>query len=133
MGQTDGFFGEVIEAGFHDRAIAMVAAGEVDASAIDSQVLAIAFRDDPSLAERIRVIDALGPSTIQPIAISRHVEPELRDAVRDAILALGDDATIRERLAVGFVERFVPVGPADYDDIRAMLDACERAGFLVLR
>ena len=133
MGETRGFFGDVIEAGFHDRAIAMVAEGEVDASAIDSQVLEIAFRDDPSLAERLRVIDALGPSTIQPIAISRHVEPELRDAIRDAIVRLGDDPATRERLAVGLVERFVPVGPRDYDDIRQMLDACERAGFTVLR
>ena len=133
MGETHGFFGEVIEAGFHDRAIGMVATGEVDASAIDSQVLAIALRDDPSLAERIRVIDALGPSTIQPIAVSRHVEPALRDAIREAIVTLGDDPATRERLAVGLVERFVPVSPGDYDDIRRMLDACEQAGFMTLR
>jgi hypothetical protein len=27
------------------------------------------------------------------------------------------------------VERFVPIGPKDYDDIRAMVAACEAAGF----
>jgi phosphonate transport system substrate-binding protein len=133
MGETDGFFGEVVGAGFHDRAIEMVAVGEVDAAAIDSQVLAIALRDDPSLERRIRVIDTLGPSTIQPIAVSRHVEPALRDAIGQAILALGDDAATRERMAVGLVERFAAVGPADYDDIRRMLDACEDANFMVLR
>jgi len=39
MGETGGYFGEVIEAGFHEESIRMVARGEVHASAIDSQVL----------------------------------------------------------------------------------------------
>jgi len=37
MGETGGYFGEVIEAGFHEESIRMVARGEVHASAIDSQ------------------------------------------------------------------------------------------------
>jgi hypothetical protein len=31
------------------------------------------------------------------------------------------------------VDRWVPIGPEDYDDIRMMLDACEAAGFIELR
>jgi phosphonate transport system substrate-binding protein len=31
------------------------------------------------------------------------------------------------------VERFVAVGPQNYDDIRRMVDACEAAGFTELR
>ena len=80
IGETHGFFGEVIEAGFHEESIRMVAAGEVDASAIDSQVLAVAMRDDPSLARSLRIVDALGPSTIQPVAVSKRVPLELRGA-----------------------------------------------------
>ena len=29
------------------------------------------MRDDPSLARSLRIIDALGPSTIQPVAVSK--------------------------------------------------------------
>ena len=36
-----GFFSSVVEAGFHQRAIRLVAHGQVDAAAIDSQVLAV--------------------------------------------------------------------------------------------
>jgi len=111
----------------------MVAYGEVDASAIDSQVLSIALRDDADLAERLRVVEILGPSTIQPVAVSRRVPDDLRDAIRDVLVTLADDAAVRERLAVGLVERFVPVDEESYDDIRAMVDACERAGFVELR
>jgi ABC-type phosphate/phosphonate transport system substrate-binding protein len=133
LGETDGFFGEVIEAGFHEEAIRMVARGEVDGSAIDSQVLAVALRDDPSLREAIRVVEALGPSTIQPIAVSRRVPQDLREGIRAALLGMAEDPAVRHRLAVGLVERLVPVAPSSYDDIRVMVDACEAAGFTEIR
>ena len=133
LGETNGFFGDVLEAGFHETAIRMVADGRVDGSAIDSQVLAVAMRDDPSLREGLRVVDALGPSTIQPVAVSRRVPEALRNAVRDTLVSMADDPRGRRRLAAGLVERFVPVGPAAYDDIRMMVEACEAAGFTELR
>jgi phosphonate transport system substrate-binding protein len=133
LGETSGFFSDVIEAGFHENAIRMVARGEVDASAIDSQVLAIAMRDEADLAERVRVVEALGPSTIQPVTVSRRVPETLRDAIRDVLVTMAGDAAIRERRALGLVERFAPVDRGSYDDIRRMLDACEGAGFVELR
>lgn len=133
LGETNGFFGEVIEAGFHETSIRMVAEGKVDGSAIDSQVLAVAIRDDPTLRETLRIVDALGPSTIQPVAVSRRVPEALRNGVRDALVAMADDPRGRERLAVGLVERFVPLGAKAYDDIREMVEACEAAGFTELR
>ncbi|HJR98949.1 MAG TPA: PhnD/SsuA/transferrin family substrate-binding protein [Actinomycetota bacterium] len=133
MGETSGFFGEVVEAGFHESSIRMVADAEVDASAIDSQVLAVALRDDPALRRSLRVIDELGPSTIQPVAVSRRLPVDLREEVRGVLLALGDDPSCRERLAVGLVDRFVAVDSTSYDDIRMMVDACEDAGFTQIR
>ena len=133
IGETHGFFSEVIEAGFHEESIRMVAAGEVDASAIDSQVLAVALRDDPSLAHSLRIIDALGPSTIQPVAVSKRVPLELRRRILSVLVSLHEDRDVRERLSLGLVKRFVPVGPSDYDDIRMMRDACEAARFMQVR
>jgi len=133
IGETQGFFGEVVEAGFHEESMRLVAAREVDASAIDSQVLAVALRDDPSLARSLRIVDALGPSTIQPVAVSKRVPLELRGRILRVLTSLHEDPDVRERLALGMVERFVPVGPSSYDDIRMMLDACEDAGFMQVR
>jgi phosphonate transport system substrate-binding protein len=133
LAETRGFFGAVVEAGFHEEAIRKVARGEVDASAIDSQVLAIAMRDDAALAERLRIVETLGPSTIQPVAVSRRVPEQLRAAIREVLVTMADDRAVRERLARGFVARFAPVDDASYDDIRMMLDTCERAGFVELR
>jgi phosphonate transport system substrate-binding protein len=133
LGETNGFFGTVVEAGFHQEAIRMVARREVDGSAIDSQVLAIELRNHPDLAEQVRVVEALGPSTIQPVAVSRRVPDDLREAIRDVLLTMAHDSSIRERLAVALVERFVAVDARSYDDIRMMVDACEAARFIELR
>jgi phosphonate transport system substrate-binding protein len=67
MGARPGFFARVVEEGFHQRAIRLVADGRVDAAAIDSQVLAVELRDHPQLAGSLRVVGAFGPSTIQPV------------------------------------------------------------------
>jgi phosphonate transport system substrate-binding protein len=133
LGETNGFFGQLVEAGFHDEAVRMVAHREVDGSAVDSQVLALVLRDDPELAERVRVVEALGPSTIQPVAVSRRVPHDLREAIRGVLVTMHEEPGLRGRLGAGLVERFVPVHPASYDDIRLMVDACEAAGFLTLR
>ena len=110
----------------------LVAAGEVDASAIDSQVLAVALRADPSLARSLRIVDALGPSTIQPVAVSKRVPVRQREEIRQVLTTLHEDPLMRERLALGMVERFVPVDASSYDDIRRMLQACEDAGFMAI-
>ena len=132
VGETSGFFSEVIEAGFHETSMRLVAAGEVDASAIDSQVLAVALRDDPSLARSLRVIDALGPSTIQPVAVSRRVP--VRQRARDPE-GPDDDArgSADARAPRARHGRAVRAGDASsYDDIRRMLEACEAAGFMAI-
>lgn len=132
LGETRGFFGRVVAAGFHQKAIRMVAAGEIDAAAIDSQVLSVELRDHPVLADTIRVIETLGPSTIQPLVVASRLPAEVKAAMREAVTALGDAPATREIFARGLVERFVPVTDADYDDIRRMLATVEKAGFLRL-
>lgn len=126
--ETTGFFGRVVEAGFHQRAIRMVAAGEIDGAAIDSQVLAVELRNDPMLASAVRVIATLGPSTIQPLVAHQRLPETLRAGIRATVLAMHEYERGRAVLERGLVERFVPVSDGDYDDIRRMLAAVEQAG-----
>lgn len=133
LGETHGYFGRVVAAGSHQQSTRLVAAGEVDASAIDSQVLAVELREHPELAARLRVIDALGPSPIQPVVAARALPAEEKAAIRRLLLAMGDDPVERAQLDYGFVDRFVAVQDADYDPIRRMLGAAEAIGFMALR
>lgn len=133
MGETQGFFSRVVAAGSHQRALRLLVGGEIDGSAIDSQVLAIELRDHSSIAEQIRTIAIFGPSTIQPVVAARRLPEALRADISAALWAMGDDPAARADLDHGFVERFVPIDDTAYDDIRAMLATVEAAHFTVLR
>jgi ABC-type phosphate/phosphonate transport system substrate-binding protein len=129
MGARPGFLGPVVEAGFHQRAIRLVAAGAVDAAAIDSQVLAIELRDHPRLADGLRAIGSFGPSTIQPVVASSGLHSRLKDQVRELLADLTDEPLARPVLDYGLIDRFTAVDDAAYDDIREMLATIEAAGW----
>ena len=133
MGETHGFFGRVVEAGSHQRSIRMVCSGEIDAAAIDSQVLAVELRDHPALGDQIKVIDTLGPAGIQPVVAASRLPEGLKAAVKEVLLAMGDDQAARAILDHGFVERFMAVTDEDYEDVRVMLGAAEEADFMTIR
>jgi phosphonate transport system substrate-binding protein len=133
LGETGGYFGRVVEAGWHEHSIRLVHSGAVDASAVDSQVLAIALRDHPELAAGLRVIDSLGPSTIQPVVVASWLPEALKADLLAVLLEMGEDPRARRHLARGFVERFVAVRDASYDDLRQMRAACAAASFLTIR
>jgi ABC-type phosphate/phosphonate transport system substrate-binding protein len=93
-------------------------------------VLAVALRDDPTLARGLRVIAWLGPSTIQPVVAARRLPAGLKAALRAILLGLGRDLAARPCLAHGFIERFVGMVDSSYDDIRAMLAVVDSASLL---
>ena len=133
MGETNGYFGKVVEAGFHQKAIRLVCNREVDAAAIDVQVLAVELRQHPRLAEQLRLIDSLGPSTIQPLAAASRLSNMLKQDIRTLLTELHSDPSGRAFLDQGFIDHFVSVSDGDYDDIRAMLAVCEQSHFLSLK
>jgi phosphonate transport system substrate-binding protein len=132
IGARPGFFGRVVRAGFHERALQLVAHGDVDASAIDSQVLAVALRDQPQLGANLRVVGAFGPSTIQPVVAAARLPERTKAAVRDTLLELARHEDARAALAHGFVARFVAIDDAAYDDVRTMQAAVQAAGYATL-
>ncbi len=130
LGETSGFFGRVVQSGFHEKSIRMVTHGEVDSASIDSHVLEIEMRNDPMLRGQLRVIEMLGPSTIQPVAVSKRLSPELRSSILDVLLDMHHDPMTQPALEQGLIDHFAPVDAGSYDDIRAMVDAAEAAGFI---
>ena len=129
MGETPAFFERWEMTGLHQESIRRVAAAEVEGSAVDSHVLAVELRDHPELAEQIRVIGTLGPSTIQPLVATAAVGLALRADVTEIVAGLGSIAAERDRLSAGLVERFVAIDDSAYADIRSRLHGVETAGF----
>lgn len=131
LGEDRSYFASMVEAGFHQAAIRMVADGRVDAAAIDSQVLDIELRDHPELAAAVRRIGTIGPSTIQPVVVSRsRLTDAERHTITEALVDMADDPMARDLLDAALVERFVPINASSYDDIRRMFRRVLRAGLL---
>jgi phosphonate transport system substrate-binding protein len=110
------YFGEVVRADFHQRALRMVAAGEVDGSAIDCHVLAVELARHPELAPLVRVVGTLGPAPSQPVVVRSGLDPELKARLRRRLLELAGPVLAEHR-----VERFAPA--PDYSEIAAAVGA----------
>jgi phosphonate transport system substrate-binding protein len=119
------FFGRIVEAGSHLRSLALVAAGEADAAAIDSNVLALALARDPALAAAVRVVESWGPFPIQPILARASLDPAIRRAIVAALAALGGDAGVRAELATYGVAGLPPVDESIYLAEGRALAACD--------
>ena len=113
------FFSEVVEAGFHERALQMVASGEIDGAAIDSHVLGVALRNAPQLAEMLRVVEMLGPAPSQPVVVRSGLAAGVKARIRERLLEL-HDPLMKEFLVEGFA-------PApDYSQIAAVVGSGPR-------
>jgi phosphonate transport system substrate-binding protein len=127
LGETEAFFGRLTFTGRHQESIRQVQTGEVDASAVDSQVLGVERLRDPDLDGELRVIESLGPSTIPLVVATAAVPDDTQLRVRGALCELGRDSASRNVLASGLIQRFTPIDDRAYDDIREKLALVERA------
>jgi len=129
LGETDGFFGRVVESGGHLWSLALILERQVDAAAIDSTVLDLELARRPDLAGRLRAVAAIGPSPIPPVVVARHVPEALKQQLRGALLEMHEDARGRALLSSGGIAGFAALADADYDDIRRKARSAEGVSF----
>jgi len=133
MGETARFYSRIVAAGSHQRSLRLVAEGEVGAFAIDSQVLAVELRKYPELARRLRVIESLGPSPIQPVVAARRLPRSLKSELRKALTGMHHHGASHRALAYGFVKRWEPVIDIHYDPIRRTPEVIEQAALMQVK
>ena len=132
-GETDGYFGRTVESGSHGHSIELVEAGEVNAAGIDSLVLEMETHLRPDLAERLRVVQAIGPCPIPPVVASGGLAGAERAGLRRALVEMHQNEAGRAILRDGLIARFVEVEDAFYNPIRDMARRAQQAGFVALR
>lgn len=114
------------ESGSHLESVRLVAAGEVDGAAIDSNALALLLRREPALAGRLRILESWGPHPIQPVVVSSRMPETLADRIALALCSMHLDHRLAEILRSFGVERFAPVSDNDYASERGALRAWDR-------
>ncbi len=122
MGEEVGFFSRIVCSRSHLNSLTMIANGEVDAAAIDSNVLRIGLRSDPELRGRLRVIESLGPFPIQPVVFRSSLHKELKVRLRDTLLEISPSAPDFSEFGL---ERFAPITYKHYAEEKKALRSCE--------
>ena len=119
-GKTFEHFGSMLKTGSHFASLQAVLDGDADAAAIDSHVLDVWFQQQPELAQQLRVVEMLGPSTIPPIVASTRVDAQTRHQIQEILCTMHEDVDGAKGLRGGLIERLMPVEDEHYDDMRYM-------------
>jgi ABC-type phosphate/phosphonate transport system substrate-binding protein len=117
-GFPESLFERTTPTGSHRRSVELLLAGEIDAAAIDSILLALEARADPHVAA-LPVIAHAGPAPSPPVVLANGSRA-LADAARRALRGLADTDAGRAALELGDVDRYVAVDDADYDPVREL-------------
>ena len=133
LGLTNGFFGKVLRSGSHEESIRMVANGKADASFVDSLVIDYDREKGLGQAGEVRVLESVGPAGICPLVVSSNLPEDVRGKLQNALVTMHEDPNGRTILDDALVDRFVVVDDKNYDDIRAMKEAAEKAGFTEIK
>ena len=121
-GETpDEFFDETIFTYGHDRSIDAVVARVVDGAAVDDLVLAHVIAADPSVADKIRVIDTSPAFGIPPVVVPSDTPASVRTMFEQLLRGLANDPAGPKILSTLGVDRFVFGADSDYDGVRLMV------------
>lgn len=125
----DAFFSQTIFTYSHDSSIRAVADSVVAAAAVDSLVYDYLVETEPSIAERVRVIERWGPFGINPVVVNPRLNSQLKDDLRGVFLGMQHDAEGAAILRSLRIDRFVVPDDATYDSVREMRTYLRERGF----
>lgn len=119
------FFSEFYFTGSHDAAIVAVLEGKADVGAAKHSVFDRLRREDPRVDRDLVVLANSPPVPSNGLCVRADLEPDLREALRRALLDLERDPAGAAVLAQFGALRFVETSAEDY---RPVLDLARAAG-----
>jgi phosphonate transport system substrate-binding protein len=127
MGETpETFFSRTIFTYSHDNSLRAVMEKLVDGAAVDSLVYDFMTEQDPAVRASMRILARWGPYGINPIVVHPWLDPELKEQLRTAFLAMHQSAEGQAVLAAMGVDRFLPADATSYENVRLMRDHVRR-------
>jgi phosphonate transport system substrate-binding protein len=116
----EAFFGKVIYTYAHDNSILAVARGLVDGATVDGLVWEYYNRKNPRSTSQTRVIRKSESYGNPPLVASKYLAAELRNRIRQSLLAMHTDPEGKLILKELMIDRFVAPEERWYDSIRRM-------------
>jgi phosphonate transport system substrate-binding protein len=116
------FFGRVVYTYSHDNSIKAVLDNVVSAAGVDSLVYQYAVAKDPTLANKLRIIDRSPEVGSPPVVVNRLIDPNLKTVLQEALLQMDSDPLGQEALSALIYDRFVLPNSQAYEKIREMVN-----------
>ena len=105
-----------MDTGSHLLSMEALLGGKIDGAAIDSNVLARLYLENPELSSELKVIESWGPFPIQPLVIRTELAEELAATIAIALLDMSRTPKTAKHLQSLGVLRFEPTSAADYEE-----------------
>ena len=112
------FFADHIICGSHDRALRAVAEHFADGAAVQSLVYEKMIKEDPSLADKVRIIMISAPCGAAPIVANPRMPAVLREKIRSALITMHESSEGRAILRQMGIERYEVPEDSLYDSVR---------------
>lgn len=116
------FFKEVVYSKSHDKSIEAVAKGLVDGASVDSLIYDYAAQNDPVFTSMTRILEKSPPYGIPPVVVRPDIDADLKNRLREILLAMHEDPQGKAILSQIMVDRFVVPKDEDYDSVREMAE-----------
>ena len=117
------YFSKVTYAGSHDKAIYSLLRGETDIAAPKDLVYQRIIKENPDLEKRLTILSASGPVPSNTLCVSKYLEPDLKNKLKNALLNLNNDPEAKIALEALGAARFVETKDTDYQNLYDIIKA----------
>lgn len=114
------FFQRTIYTYSHDNSILAVGRGLVDGAAVDGLIWEYYHKRRPSLTDQTRIIKKSEKYGIPPLVVSKRLNPQLKDRIREVVLQMHLKPKGRKILQELMIDRFIVPEPRWYSNIAEM-------------
>ncbi len=122
------YFSKVIFTGRHDKAIFAVLSGEADIAASKDSVYERSVKENPQLEKELVILSASGPVPSNTLCVSKNLNPELKNKLRNILLNSENDDEAKPALEALEATKFVETRDQDY---RYLYDMIKTLGIVL--
>lgn len=120
------FFDRTIYTYSHDNSVLAVGKGLVDGAAVDGLIWEYYKQRKSSLTEQTRIIKKSEGYGIPPLVVSKHLDPQLKDQIREVVFLMHMKPEGREILEELMIDRFIVPELSWYSSIVEMAQKVSR-------
>lgn len=119
IGETpEHFFNRILYTYSHEKSLRAVSNRIVQAASIDSLIYEYARRKNPEITNQVRIIAASPKVGTGPVVIGNTLSPAQRTELQETLLTMHLQPDMQPVLQALLIDRFVPVEPERYQEIR---------------